>query len=149
MPKHIAGRNFLLREYVKRTWSMWSIARMTVARFGVEHKKYSVASFRTYYVCVYYSSDILFSILLTLRTLWSCPTISHSSSVSSRSHKPSSRHCMTRLIALWCSKAYSSKLSIEFHWVATSLGIKVTVIQSSFKISFHAGRAKVEEFMIL
>ena len=54
MPERIAGRNFLLREYVERTWFMWSIAGMTVARFGVEREKYSVASFRTYYVCLYY-----------------------------------------------------------------------------------------------
>lgn len=89
------------------------------------------------------------NILLTLRTLWSCPTITHSSSVSSRSCKPSSHHCVTRSIALWCFTAYSSKSSIEFHWVAMSLGIKVMVIRRSLNISFHAGSAIVEKLTIL
>ena len=89
------------------------------------------------------------NILLTLRMLWSCPTITHSSSVSLRSRKPSSRHCVTRSIALQCFKAYSSKSSVKFHWVAMSLGIKVMVIQRSLNVSFHAGSAIVEELTIL
>ena len=41
------GRKLLLRKYVERTWSMWSITGMTVARLGVEREKYNVVSLRT------------------------------------------------------------------------------------------------------
>ena len=86
---------------------------------------------------------------LTLRTLCSCSTNSHSLSDSSRSLIPSSCHCVTRSIAFWCVKAYSSKSNNEFHRVATSLGMQVTFIRRSFKISRQAGRTRVVKWIIL
>ena len=47
MPECMEGRKLLLCEYIERTWLMWSIAGMTVARLGVKHEKYNVVSLRT------------------------------------------------------------------------------------------------------
>ena len=56
---------------------------------------------------------------------------------------------MSKSTALQCFRAYSNRSMVEFHWVATSLGIKLIVRRRLFKMSFHAGRTMVVEWMIL
>ena len=146
------GRSFLLHEYIANSMLMWSIAGMTVARLGVEREKNNVASLSIYVMWLYLfmsnQTHCKFNVL-TLRMLWSCSANIHLLSDSSKSLIPSSHHCMTRSMALQCFKAYSIKLNNEFHRVATSLGMQLTFMCRSFKISCQAGRTRVVEWIIL
>ena len=86
---------------------------------------------------------------LTLSMLWSCPTITHSSSANSNFLSPSSCRCVSNLTALRCFRAYSNRSKVKFQQVATFLGIKLIVKRRSDKISFQAGRTFVVEWTIL
>ena len=135
-----------LSDEVARTLSMWSIAGITIVRFGVPHEKKSMASLKNWRRSKHVWSSREWS-KYTSKTSCSSLAIPQSDGTNSYLRRLKSRVAVMVSIAGWYLIAKLSMSKVEFHWVATSCGIMQWGRLCAVSVLYHCRRRIVVEFL--